>query len=376
MSGKKIRQDLPLNALQQLAINSVDEDPNQPRKYFDTTSLNELAESIRLRGVKTPISVRFNEKSGRYTINHGHRRFRASKIARKATIPAYIDNDYLDEDQVIENVQRENLTTRELADYIGRQLAKGKTQAQIGIDLSKSSGWVSLHAKLLNLPDPIAELFHSGKVTDANLIHLLVAAYKADPIETFKWIENNKEEFITRRAVQILRDYIEYNKNRSHDRSDSIVTIEVNADSATYTHETGSMSAPPLKQNSDSISKNTKLKKLSSSDRNEADKVSIATTVLNLTWLHCYNKNKFMSVFSITERKLVKNYLLEIYHEGKKSNSDPEKSILEFLLKSSPIKGIGAYEFMAFLLGKNQKEFNFEEIFKKIYSIRSNIYTK
>jgi len=83
-----------------------------------------------------------------------------------------------------------------------------------------------------------------------------------------------------------------------------------------------------------------------------------------------------MSVFSITERKLVKNYLLGIYHEGKKSNSDPEKSILEFLLKSSPIKGIGAYEFMAFLLGKNQKEFNFEEIFKKIFSIRSNLYTK
>ena len=126
--SKKTSQKSKLSNLQEISVILLDEDPSQPRKFFDPDALKELADSIRTRGIKTPISVRFNVKNGRYTINHGHRRYRASVIAGKETIPAYIDNDYSDEDQIIENLQRENLTTREIADYIGRQIALGKTQ--------------------------------------------------------------------------------------------------------------------------------------------------------------------------------------------------------------------------------------------------------
>jgi ParB family chromosome partitioning protein len=92
-----------------------------------------------LRGVKTPISVRDNpDAAGRYLINHGARRVRASKLAHKTSIPAFIDNDYNEADQVIENLQRNELTPREIADFIGRELAKGKKKGDIAKELGKS----------------------------------------------------------------------------------------------------------------------------------------------------------------------------------------------------------------------------------------------
>nr|QSM61663.1 Transcriptional repressor protein KorB [Escherichia coli] len=120
-------QDLPLEL--------IDEDPNQPRKEdnpgFSPESIAEIGQTIKDRGVKSPISVRENpDAPGRYLINHGARRFRGSKWAEKTTIPGFIDNDYNDDDQVIENLQRNELTAREIADYIGRELAKGRKKAK------------------------------------------------------------------------------------------------------------------------------------------------------------------------------------------------------------------------------------------------------
>ena len=113
-----------------LPLEHIDEDPLQPRSAenpgFTALSLAELAASIRLRGVKTPISVRHHpEWPGRYIINHGARRYRASRLAQLATIPGFIDDDYSETDQVVENLQRNELTAREIANYIGRELSKG-----------------------------------------------------------------------------------------------------------------------------------------------------------------------------------------------------------------------------------------------------------
>ena len=136
----------------ELKLEEIAEDPNQPRVEFDEESLAELAESIRQRGVKTPISVRPVKKGGGYMINHGARRFRASRLAGSETIPVYVDDDYTDEDQIIENIHRDALRPREIADYIGRKLAQGKQQKDIAKGLGKSKGWVSQHAVLLDLP--------------------------------------------------------------------------------------------------------------------------------------------------------------------------------------------------------------------------------
>lgn len=110
----------------ELDLSLIDEDPNQPRTEFDPVTLQELSDTIRLRGVKTPISVHPHPQiEGRFIINHGARRFRASILAKKKTIPAFIDTDYSKVDQMIENLQRDALTPREIADFIGYQYSKG-----------------------------------------------------------------------------------------------------------------------------------------------------------------------------------------------------------------------------------------------------------
>ena len=171
--------------------------------------MGELAASIELRGVKTPISVRENpEAPGRYLINHGARRFRACKRAGKTVIPAFIDNDHHEADQIVENLQRNQLTAREIADYLGRELAKGLKKGEIAKGISKSPAFVTQHITLLDLPDPIAEVFNSERAKDVTVINELVTAFKTTPEEVTAWLGSEDQE-ITRGSVKLLRDFLD-----------------------------------------------------------------------------------------------------------------------------------------------------------------------
>ena len=201
----------------ELKLGLLDEDPNQPRSEFDPISLKELADTIRLRGVKTPISVHQNpNKKGRFIINHGARRYRASKLAGKKTIPVYIDNDYTQADQVIENIQRDNLSAREIADYIGRELSKGTRKADIATLIGKSKAFITQHATLLDLPPIIAKLFNAERVRDVTVINELVKAYKSHPDEIAIWLENEKQE-ITRSTIKVMRECLLELKNKGQE---------------------------------------------------------------------------------------------------------------------------------------------------------------
>jgi ParB family chromosome partitioning protein len=197
----------------ELDMGLIDEDPNQPRTAdnpgFSEESLSEMAASIALRGVKTPISVRHNpDAPGRYLINHGARRFRGSKRAGKTAIPGFIDNDYNEADQVVENLQRNELTAREIADYIGRELAKGMKKGEIAKTISKSAAFVTQHVTLLDLPDPIAAAFNAGRVRDVTVVNELVTAFKKKPQEVAGWLGDESQE-ITRGSVKLLREFLE-----------------------------------------------------------------------------------------------------------------------------------------------------------------------
>jgi len=197
----------------ELDTHLIDEDPDQPRTKdnpgFSPASLAELAATIRLRGVKTPISVRDNpDVPGRFIINHGARRFRASKLAGRATVPGFIDNDYNDADQVIENLQRNALTAREIADYMGRELAKGIRKGEIAKSIGKSAAFVTQHVTLLDLPDPVAKAFNAGRAKDVTVINELVTTYKAMPREVTAWLGDPAQE-ITRTSVKLLRAFLE-----------------------------------------------------------------------------------------------------------------------------------------------------------------------
>ncbi|MBR8087084.1 ParB/RepB/Spo0J family partition protein [Burkholderia vietnamiensis] len=197
----------------ELPLDLIDEDPNQPRTAdnpgFSPESIAEIGATIKQRGVKSPISVRENlEVEGRFIINHGARRYRGSKWAGKETIPAFIDNDYNEADQVIENLQRNELTPREIADFIGRELAKNKKKSDIAKEIGKSPAFITQHVTLLDLPEPIAEAFNTGRVRDVTVVNELVTAYKKKPKEVEAWLDDEEQE-ITRGSVKLLREFLD-----------------------------------------------------------------------------------------------------------------------------------------------------------------------
>ncbi|MCK0509701.1 transcriptional repressor gene korB [Aromatoleum buckelii] len=207
----------------ELPLELIDEDPDQPRTAdnpgFSRESIAEIGQTIKDRGVKSPISVRENpEAEGRYIINHGARRYRGSQWAERATIPAFIDNDYNHADQVIENLQRNELTPREIADFIGRELATGKKKSEIAREIGKSPAFVTQHVTLLDLPDPIAKAFNTGRVNDVTVVNELVTAFKKNPEEVGVWLADDSQE-LTRGSVKLLREFLE-DKRRHGDEDE------------------------------------------------------------------------------------------------------------------------------------------------------------
>jgi ParB family chromosome partitioning protein len=223
----------------EMDLGLIDEDPNQPRTAdnpgFAATSMAELTATIKARGIKTPISIRDNPKApGRYIINHGHRRYRGAKLACLSTIPYFLDNDYNDADQVIENLQRNQLTPREIADYIGRELAKGLKKGEIAKSIGKSAAFVTQHVTLLDLPGPIAAAFNTGRAKDVTVISELVLCFKTRPEEVAAWLQDETQD-ITRSSVKRLRHYLE---ERSELANRDAQTIEVPADDQAGANET------------------------------------------------------------------------------------------------------------------------------------------
>lgn len=129
-----------LNRVREIDLEKIERDPNQPRRNFDETSLKELASSIMEKGVLEPILVR--KFQNKYVIVAGERRFRASKIAGKTTIPAIVidpkDENEIREIQIVENLQREDITPIERARVIYNYLkphAKGKNVKTLLINM-------------------------------------------------------------------------------------------------------------------------------------------------------------------------------------------------------------------------------------------------
>lgn len=194
----------------EIPLDRIRPDPDQPRKEFNHVTLLEMAETIKARKVKTPISVRPDPEAdeGFYVINHGERRWRASNLAGKTTIPAFIDPDYTKADQVIENIQRDGLTPREIADFIGGELRKGIRKGEIAKAIGKSGAFVTQHVTLLDLPEPIADAFNTGRVNDVTVVNELVKAFQKSPDDVMSWLGDETQE-ISRGQAKLLRDFID-----------------------------------------------------------------------------------------------------------------------------------------------------------------------
>lgn len=162
-----------------IPIEKIRPNPNQPRREFGESELEELATSIRERGVIQPLILRVDpqNKDG-YEIVAGERRWRASQMAQLHEVPAIIrafsDSEVL-EVAIIENIQRENLNPiDEALSY--RQLMErfGHTQEKVSQALGKSRSHIANLLRLLNLPEDVLAYVQAGKLSVGHARALVV----------------------------------------------------------------------------------------------------------------------------------------------------------------------------------------------------------
>jgi ParB family chromosome partitioning protein len=157
-----------VSGLAQLAIASIEPDPNQPRRIFDNAALDELAASIAQRGVIQPVIVVPLEQ-GRYRLVAGERRWRAAQRAQLHEIPALVRQ--LTQREIvaialIENLQREDLNPIEEARAYQRLAEnEGMTQADMARMVDKSRSHVANIQRLLALPEPVIALVENGDLS-------------------------------------------------------------------------------------------------------------------------------------------------------------------------------------------------------------------
>ena len=199
-----------------LPVEAIDEDVDQPRHEFDSNALQELADTIRERGVRQPISVRPDlQRSGRWVLNFGARRLRASKLAGLTEIPAFIDTTADSYDQVIENEQREGLRPLELALFVQKRLALGDNQAEIARRLGKSRQWVTLATALIEAPEWLLDAYRDGRCTGRNELYEIRRLHGVHPQVIETWVAG--QGAITRDRIGLLRSELEGTVVRTDD---------------------------------------------------------------------------------------------------------------------------------------------------------------
>lgn len=150
-------------------LDSIDRDANQPRVNFDEEKLAELAESVKRYGVISPVIVRPTKMAGRYKLIAGERRVRAARMAGLSTIPAIVDRE---EDQsgqktlsiqLVENIQRSDLTPLERAHAIGALKETYEMSVRDVADaLGISKSMVQRSLDILDLPDDLLNALREG----------------------------------------------------------------------------------------------------------------------------------------------------------------------------------------------------------------------
>ena len=203
--------------IMELPVSEIRPNPYQPRKSFDQEALDELATSIKNYGVFQPIIVKKSIKG--YDLIAGERRLRASKLAGLETIPAIIkdlSDDEMREIALLENLQRENLSSIELAwAYKGIIDSLHIRQEDLAAKIGKSRSHVTNTLGLLRLPDDVQDMVRDNKMTmgharvlskieDENKVEELAKKVVTENI-TVRGLEDisNKEDIV--KKVPIVR---------------------------------------------------------------------------------------------------------------------------------------------------------------------------
>ncbi len=182
------------SSIGEIEIGKIVANPNQPRRDFNEEALQELADSIKELGVIQPITLRKMEDDT-YQIIAGERRYRASQLAGKETIPAYIlkaDDEDTMEMALIENIQREDLNALEIA-LAYQQLIEqhNLSQEQLSKRIGKGRATIANFLRLLKLPATIQVALKEKRIDMGHAKALLSLDSHSEQIALFHDIEKN-----------------------------------------------------------------------------------------------------------------------------------------------------------------------------------------
>ncbi len=204
------------STINEIELDNIVPNPNQPRRDFDTESLKELSDSIAEIGIVQPITLRKMD-DGTFQIIAGERRWRASKQAGLRTIPAYIrtaDDENMMEMALIENIQREDLNAVEIALAYQHLLEQyGLTQEKLSERIGKNRTTITNYLRLLRLPAPIQMALQNKEIDMGHARPLLALDNPTLQIKLFQQII--KEKLSVRKVEEMVKALTEGESVRS-----------------------------------------------------------------------------------------------------------------------------------------------------------------
>ena len=181
-------------SINEVSVSQIKANPNQPRREFDEEALRDLADSIREIGIVQPITLR-DEGDGTYMIIAGERRWRASQMAGLESIPAYIrtvDDENVMEMALIENIQREDLNSLEIALAYQNLIDRyDMTQDKLSERVGKKRATIANYLRLLKLPAQVQMSLQKKELDMGHARALLSLESPTQQIKLFKDIIKN-----------------------------------------------------------------------------------------------------------------------------------------------------------------------------------------
>lgn len=198
------------SSINEVNLDLIVANPNQPRTHFDEEALNELAASIRELGVISPVTLRKND-NGTYLIIAGERRYRASKMVGLTSIPAYVKtaaDEQVMEMALIENIQREDLNAIEIALTFYRLIEEyNLTQERLSERVGKKRATIANYLRLLRLPAEIQMGIKDKKIDMGHARALLGLNDPAVQLHLYELILEN--EYPVRKVEEMVRRFSE-----------------------------------------------------------------------------------------------------------------------------------------------------------------------
>ena len=217
-----------VSRMEELEVESIIPNPKQPRTIFDDDALEELADSIATLGLIQPITVR-KESDGKYIIISGERRWRATKLAGKKTIPAYIreaDDRELHEMALVENIQRQDLNAMEIAISLQRLIDEcGVTQEMVAQRVGKKRSTVANYLRLVQMCPEVQAALKGNLITMGHAKAIAAAPEEAQPSLVKKVVKKE----LSVRATEGLVKKLSESKNTPAEQEEEFPEIYTRA---------------------------------------------------------------------------------------------------------------------------------------------------